>query len=341
MDTYDGSMSFYVADPADPLIRAWSGIFPEVFKPLDLMPADLRAHLRVPEELFNIQTITYARYHVTDPSSFYQGNDLWTIPQSNAAAASGQLPMEAYYVTMRMPGEASPEFLLLQPMVPQQRPNMIAWVAARSDGGNYGKVNVFQFPPDTSIFGPAQIQSRISQNPAISAQVSLWDQAGSQVLYGNLIVIPVQDSIIYLEPIYLQSTGSSNSIPEFTKIVVASPTTVAWGNSLSEALTALLAGGTGADKTNGPTPTPGPNPSPGATPGPQPSGGPLPADVAALVEYANQHYDAAQAALRAGDFATYGTEIAKVEQALRQLSVKTGTPAPSAAPATPAPSPVP
>ncbi len=328
MDAYDGSMSFYVNDPTDPLIRAWSGVFPDLFKSLDAMPEGLRPHLRVPEELFNIQTSVYGRYHVTDTNAFYQGNDLWTVPTSQTGADTGQLPLEAYYVTMRMPGKSSPEFLLLQPMVPRQRPNMIAWVAARNDGAERGTVKVFQFPRESSIFGPAQIQARITQDPVISAQVSLWDQAGSNVVYGNLIVVPVQDSIIYLEPIYLQATGAA--IPEFTKIVVASPTTVAWGNSLGEALTTLLAGGTGGLQP-GPSPTPGGTPVPTPTPAGTP--GPLPSDVGALVQYANQHYEAAQAALRAGDFATYGVEIAKVQDALKRLSALTATPPP----ATPAP----
>ncbi|MFH0751300.1 MAG: UPF0182 family protein, partial [Chloroflexota bacterium] len=229
-DAYDGTLTFYVADPSDPLIRAWQGVFPTLFRPLDDLPDGLRRHLRVPEELFNVQTQVFAPYHVTDPLVFYQGDDLWTVPQVTPGAGTNQLPQEAYYVYMRMPGEAEPEFLLLQPMVPAKRPNMIAWIAARNDGDEYGNVRVYRFPRDTSIFGPTQIEARIDQDPIISAQISLWNQSGSQVVRGNLIVVPVQDTIIYLEPIYLQSTGSA--IPEFTKIVVASPTKIVWGDSL-------------------------------------------------------------------------------------------------------------
>jgi hypothetical protein len=327
MDAYDGTMTFYVADPSDPLIRAWQGVFPTLFKPISEMPASLRAHVRVPEELFNVQTRMFARYHVTDPLTFFQGDDLWTVPQ-NPTSETGQLPLEAYYVYMRMPGEANPEFLLLQPMVPKARPNMIAWVAARNDGSEYGKVRVYRFPRDTSIFGPTQIEARIDQDPVISAQLTLWSQAGSQVVRGNLIVVPVQDSIIYLEPVYLQSTGSA--LPEFTKIVVASPTRVVWGNSLEEALTSLLAG---TGPSPGPTPTPAPTPSPGGSPAPTASPGttPLPSDVQALVTYANERFAAAQAALQRGDFATYGTEIAEVEKTLHQLAILTGG-SPSPAP---------
>lgn len=330
MDAYDGRMTFYVADPLDPLIRAWQGVFPALFRPLSDMPSGLRPHLRVPEELFNVQTRVFARYHVTDPLTFFQGDDLWTVPQ-NPTSDTGQLPLEAYYVYMRMPSETEPEFLLLQPMVPAKRPNMIAWVAARNDGDAYGTVRVYRFPRDTSIFGPVQIEARIDQDPIISSQITLWSQAGSQVIRGNLIVIPVQDSILYLEPIYLQSTGSA--IPEFTKIVVASPTRVVWGDTLGEALDALLAGTT---PTPSPSPgaTPGATPGPGASPPPPPTAGPgttpRPDDVRALVDYANERYAAAQDALRRGDFATYGVEMAEVEKTLRQLQVLTGaaTPAP-------------
>ena len=324
MDAYDGTMTFYVADSSDPLIRAWQGVFPTLFRPLDELPQDLQSHLRVPEELFNVQTRVFARYHVTDPLVFFQGDDLWTVPQNAAGAGTNQLPQEAYYVYMRMPGESEPEFLLLQPMVPATRPNMISWVAARNDGAEYGNVRVYRFPRDTSVFGPVQIEARIDQDPIISAQVSLWSQAGSQVIRGNLIVIPVQDSIIYLEPIYLQSTGSA--IPEFTKIVVASPTKIVWGDTLEEALTLLLAGGPGPV----PTPTPGPTPGPGASPTPAPTSGPGPGvtpqpdDIQALIRYANERYVAAQDALRRGDFSTYGVEIAEVERTLRQLEILTG-----------------
>jgi uncharacterized membrane protein (UPF0182 family) len=261
---------------------------------------------------------------------------LWTVPQNQATSATGQLPLEAYYVNMRMPGADKTEFLLLQPMVPKSRPNMIAWVAARNDAPNYGAVEVFKFPPDTSVFGPAQIEARIDQEPAISSQLTLWNQSGSTVVRGNLIVVPVQDSIIYLEPIYLQSTGSA--IPEFTKIVVASPTRVVWGDTLSEALTALLAGsGPSPSASPGvsPSPSPGISPPPAASAIPGPSGGPgvtpQPNDVKGLIDYANAHFEAAQAALRAGDFATYGVEIAKVQAALRQLGVVV-IPSPTPAP---------
>jgi len=323
MDAYDGSMTFYVADPSDPIIRAWQGVFPSVFHPLAEIPDDLRAHLRVPEDLFNVQTDLFGRYHVTDPETFFTENDRWTVPRGQASEQS--LPSEAYYVIMRMPGEPDPEFLLLQPMVPTSRPNMIAWIAARNDPEHYGGVRVYRFPTDTSVFGPAQIEARIDQDPIISAQVTLWSQSGSNVVRGNLIVVPVGDTLIYLQPIYLQSTSAR--FPEFQRIVVASPTKVVWARTLGESLELLLQNG----GSPGPTPSPGTTPSPGptATPGPTP-GTDLPTDVAGLVAYANAHFEAAQAALRAGDFAAYGREIELVRQALAQLDELAGpTPTPA------------
>jgi uncharacterized membrane protein (UPF0182 family) len=276
---------------------------------------------------------------VTDPATFYTNNDLWTVPAP--ATSTQSLPNEAYYVMMRMPGADKAEFLLLQPMIPKSRPNMIAWIAAQNDPGVRGNTTVFRFPSESSIFGPAQVEAQIDSDPVISAQTTLWDQSGSTVVRGNLIVVPVGGSLIYLQPVYLQS--ASSKFPAFQRIVVASPRNIVWGSTLQEALNLLLAKEAGGSP--GPSPTPGPTPTPGpsATPGP---GGSLPpsADVQQLVNYANQHFELAQAALRDGDFARYGAEIELVKQALAQLEILTGgaSPAPSL-PALPsaAPSPAP
>ncbi len=331
MNAYDGSMTFYVADPTDPIVRAYEGIFPGLFTPLASMPADLQAHLRVPEDLFNVETNQFAKYHVTDTAAFYSNSDLWTVPANPGGSQS--LPTEAYYVVMRLPDQPKAEFLLLQPMVPKSRPNMIAWIAARNDGSNRGQVLVYQFPQDTSVLGPNQIEAKIDAEPTISSQVSLWDQAGSKVIKGNLIVIPLQDSLIYLQPIYLQSANAA--FPQLQKVVLATSTTVVWGDTLDQALRLLLAGGfpgsngAAGGGSGGPSASPGPGASPGPTASPGP-GQALPADVQALVGYANLHFERAQAALRAGDFATYGSEIALVRDALARLATLTGgSPAPS------------
>ncbi len=337
MDAYDGTMSFYVADPSDPLIRAYEGIYPSLFHPLDQMPVQLQAHLRTPEEQFNVQARVYARYHVTNTQSFYNKDDLWTIP-TNPPGASQQLPPEAYYVIMRMPDQKDTEYLLLQPMVPAQRPNMISWIAARNTPNSLGQVRVYQLPRDTSIFGPTQIEARIDQDPVISSQVTLWSQAGSEVIRGNLIVVPVGDTIVYLEPIYLQSTASA--FPQFTKIVVATSTTVEWADTLQGALEKVIANEPSASPSPGVSPSPGTSPAPGGSPTPRPtpspSTEPLPGDVNGLVAYANVHFALAQDALRTGDFATYGAEMKLVEAALAELSRLTGaSPAPTVVPSLP------
>ncbi len=340
VDAYDGTMHFYISDPDDPIIRAYAGVFPDLFEPMDAMPTDLQAHLRVPEELFNVQTRMFGRYHVTDIQQFIQKNDLWSVPEQTSEQT---LPSEAYYVEMRLPNEEGVEFLLLQPMVPTQRPNMIAWIAARMDAPNYGQTQVYRFPSDTTVFGPAQIEARIDQDPAISAQISLWNQSGSDVIRGSLIVVALDDSLIYLQPVYLQSTGSA--FPEFKRIVVASPRQVVWAESLGDALQQLVSaetsrppGGPSPSPSGGPGPSASPGPASSATPGPTPSVL-LPSDVTGLIAYANVHFEAAQAALRAGDFSTYGDEMALVEAALRQLQILApGLAAPTLAPAdSPAP----
>jgi uncharacterized membrane protein (UPF0182 family) len=288
---------------------------------MDQMPAGLRDHLRVPEELFNVQTRVFGRYHVTNPQQFFRNDDLWTVPTGTTSEQT--LPSEAYYVVMRMPGETSAEFLLLQPMVPVNRPNMIAWIAARNDAPNYGATRVYRFPAESTVFGPTQIEARIDQDPIISQQVSLWNQSGSKVIRGNLIVIPLGQSLIYLQPVYLQSTATS--FPAFQRIVVATTRNVAWGPTLGEAMGLLLraeAGANGPTPSPTPSPSPGPSASPGTTPVPTPSSGPvepLPADVPGLIAYAKLHFDLAQTALRAGDFARYGEEIGRVQAALDRL----------------------
>ena len=342
MNAYDGSTSFYVADPNDPIIKAWQGVFPGVYKPITDMPAALQSHIRYPQDFFNAQTTMFGKYHVTDPGVFYQGVQFWQVPQSKGGSSSGpeQLPLESYYVQMRVPGKNTDDFMLLQPMVLQSRNNMIAWVAAYNDyPKTYGQVSVFDFPENANIFGPVQIQSLLQQNKDISQQITLWEGAGSHVVMGNLLVIPLQDTLMYVEPVYLQS--QSNALPVFQKVVVGTPTQVVWGNSLSDALSQIYAGqgatsGGGAGGSPGPsasgipvaTATPGVSATPGATPSALPSVN-LSGNAQQLIAEANSHYQAAQDALKAGDLGKYQTEMNIVGQILNQLGQSLGTPAPS------------
>ena len=322
VDAYDGTVRLYINDPSDPLIATWAAVYPSLFTSLVELPPALDPHLRYPEGLFNVQTGMYEAYHVTEPTTFYQGDNLWTGP-NGPTGQSHVLPSEAYYVQMRLPGADATEYLLMQPMVPARRPNMIAWIAARNDGDARGQVRVYQLPADTSIFGPAQIEARIDQTPEIASQITLWDQAGSSVIRGNLIVVPVGGSFVYLSPIYLQSTGSA--FPQFTKIVVATPSKVAWADTLAEALRLAVGEDTsGPDSTprTARTPRPAATPPPVATPGP--GDGQLPDDVNALIAFANDHFARAQRAIGAGDYVTYGEEMALVQAALEKLAQLTG-----------------
>jgi uncharacterized membrane protein (UPF0182 family) len=322
IDAYDGTTRFYINDPNDPLIATWSAIYPTLFSPLADLPLQLDPHLRYPEGMFNVQTGMFSAYHVTEPTTFYQGDNLWTVPVSGSQN-SQILPSEAYYVQMRLPSEADTEYLLMQPMVPARRPNMIAWIAARNDRDARGEVSVYQLPADTSIFGPAQVEARIAQTPEIAAQITLWDQAGSSVIRGNLIVVPVGGSFVYLSPVYLQSTSSA--FPQFTKIVVATPSKVVWADTLEQALQRAVGEGPDIVVPN-PTPGPGRTPGPQATPAPvgTPSADGLPTDVNGLIRFANEHFERAQQAMGGGDFEAYGREMALVQRALDRLAELSG-----------------
>ena len=356
MDAYDGTMSFYVSDPTDPMIQAWQGVFPGVFKPMADMPSDLKPHLRYPVDMFDAQTAQFANYHVTDPGVFYQRNDLWQVPTNSSGSTGGptQLPLESYYVQMRVPGDASPEFVLLQPMVPNGRNNMIAWVAAHMDPATYGQISVFDFPRDLNVYGPVQMESLIAQTPAISQQITLWNTNGSKVTLGNLLVIPLKESLLYVEPVYL--AAQSNALPAFQKVVVTNGSTIVWGSTLQDALTQLYAAeaanpgaspSPGGSPAPGASPSPGASPAPGASPSPNPGASPTPTatpgatgtpgasstplstNAQVLIAEASQHYAAAQDALGKKDLATYQKEMDIVGQILAQLGQVVGTPAPS------------
>ncbi len=232
VDAYHGSVDFYVADDQDPLIKTYAQIFDGVFKPLDEMPEGLRAHVRYPVDFFNVQAGMYMAYHMQDPTVFYNKEDMWTLPKE---LYDGQArPMQSYYLIMKLPEEDSAEFVLLVPFAPTNKDNMISWLAARSDGDDYGKLILYQFPKQKLIFGPRQIESRIDQDPEISQQLTLWDQGGSRVVRGNLLVIPIEDSLMYVEPLYLQAETSE--LPELKRVIVSYENRIAMETTLDLAL---------------------------------------------------------------------------------------------------------
>ena len=321
VDAYDGTVRFFLADPDEPIVAAYARIFPGLFEPMDAMPDELVAHLRYPEDLFAAQNEAYRLYHLqpTDggATTYYNQDDRWAIPE-DVATGTGE-PMEPYYVTMRIPGEDAAEFVLIQPMVPEGRANMIAWVAARMDPGFYGERIAFRFPTDTSTQGPAQIEARIDQNDAIAAQFGVWSRSGSSIIRGNLLVLPIgDDGLIYVEPIFLQAEGAP--FPEFVRVIMVDQRRVAFAETVEEGLRQLL-GEAEPPPVEEPDPTE-PSPSPGESPGESP--GPLPSDAAGLVAEAQRLYDEAQVALDAGDLGTYQDRVDALADVLDALEALAG-----------------
>ncbi len=236
IDAYNGDVSFYIADPEDPIIQTWSKIFPNFFKSLDAMPTTLRSHLRYPIDLFNIQSERLLSYHMTDPQVFYNQEDLWRIPQEIYAGQSQ--PVEPYYIIMKLQKETSEEFILLHPYTPTGRNNLIGWLAGRSDGDQYGKLLLYQFPKQQLIYGPEQIEALINQDPVISQQISLWNQKGSRAVQGNLLVIPIEQSLLYVEPLYIEA--EQNSLPTLVRVIVVYQNQIIMAQNLKEALDAIF-----------------------------------------------------------------------------------------------------
>jgi len=236
IDAYNGSVFFYIADPQDPIINSWKTIFPELFKPLKEMPVNLVSHIRYPVDFYSIQSERLLTYHMTDPQVFYNREDQWQLPTE----IYGNKPklVEPYYLIMKLPTEATEEFILLLPFTPTQRPNLIAWLAARSDGENYGKLLLYQFPKQELVYGIEQIEALINQDPVISQQISLWNREGSRALQGNLLVIPIERSLLYVEPLYLEAT--ENSLPILARVIVAYQNRIVMAETLEQALNAIF-----------------------------------------------------------------------------------------------------
>ena len=323
IDAYNGSVALYVSDPGDPLIRTYQRIFPGLFKPLAAMPADLRLHIRYPEDLFLVQAQLYRAYHMDTPEVFYNREDLWQFPRQpggsdfsgireilrhpGGVAGEGlrDTPrMAPYYMIMRLPGEAHAELVLMLPMAPSQRENMIAWLAARCDPPDYGKVVVYEFPKDKLVYGPFQIEARIQQNTEISQQISLWNQMGSRVIRGHLMVVPIENSILYVSPLYLRA--ATGQLPELKRVIAAYGDRVVMEETLGAALAALF-------KDTAPAPA---RPAEAAV-----ASGAGPPDARAREALA--HYDRALERLKAGDWSGFGAEL----DALRPLLEALGRPA--------------
>jgi uncharacterized membrane protein (UPF0182 family) len=232
VNMYDGSVQFYVMDPKDPILAAYQRAFPGVFKPLDQLSPDLTSHLRYPEDLFAIQADEYKTFHMTDPQVFYNREDLWAAPNETYAGEKG--PMEPYYILMKLPGSDTLEYLLMTPFTPQNRNNMISWMAARCDLPDYGTKLFYELPKEKLVYGPNQIEAMIDQNPTISQQLTLWDQKGSRVIRGKLIVTPIENSFVYVVPIYLQAAGEN--FPQLKRVIAVTGDKVVMAPTLDEAI---------------------------------------------------------------------------------------------------------
>jgi uncharacterized membrane protein (UPF0182 family) len=332
IDAYNGTTNFYVFDNADPMITAYRSVFPALFQDASNMPADLRAHVRYPETLFKAQAEVYGLYHTQNANVFFQREDIWSVAnrisvdeQSNNKEMQ---PIDPYFVLMQLPEEKdADEFVLILPFTPANRNNMIGWLAGRSDGENYGKLVAYNFPRGRLIDGPVQIEARIDQNAQLSAQFSLWNQQGSRVIRGHLLVIPMGRSLLFLEPIYLQATSSP--MPELRLVVLATQERLGYGTNFAEAMTSLFgdAGAppvqTSTEKQPGPAPVASPGASPGSgAPQPKPAAvaSPTPSEsVQQLINRAVQEFEEYQRLTSQGKLGEAGQKLEQHKRTLDEL----------------------
>jgi len=312
IDAYDGTTRFHLIDAKDPVAATMAKVFPGLFEPLAAMPEDLRTRLRYPQGIFSLQAAMFATFHMTNPSTFYNREDQWDVPSLDQGKG-GARPIVPYYTIMKLPGETDAEYIQMLPYTPRQKDNLAAWMVARSDGGNYGQLMVFQFPKQTVIFGPRQVAARISQDQVIAPQITLWNQQGSEVIQGNLLVIPIEESLLYIRPLYLRAAGGR--IPELKRVIVAYQNHIVMEATLDVALERLFPTRDGGQRATG-----------GARPAPQRAvesgSGAEPFSDAA--SEAQQHYQRALEAQRAGDWARYGEEIRLLGESLKRLNAPPG-----------------
>jgi uncharacterized membrane protein (UPF0182 family) len=309
VDAYHGHTQLYIADESDPLIRTYASIYPGTLKPLAEMPEGLRAHIRYPEDIFKLQSHVYSTYHMDQPQIFYNKEDLWTVASMGGADGKTQV-MDPYYTIMKLPGGRSEEFILMLPFTPKNKNNLAAWMAARSDGEHYGKLVVYRFPKQKQVYGPQQMVARANQDPEISRQISLWSQRGSSVNLGTLMVIPIEESLIYVQPLYLRA--ESGRIPELRRVIVGAEERIAMEPTLEASLARLF-----GEAPAGDLKPPSSESKPGETLAttPQPT-----APAVNLAEQAKQHYDRAIQAQREGDWSRYGDEIKRLGSVIDQMS---------------------
>lgn len=301
IDAYNGDTSYYLVNEEDPIAATYAKIYPMLFKSFDQMPESLKSHIRYPNVMFNIQANVYKRYHMKDVKIFYQGEDLWEI--SNEIFGTQEVPMTPQYYIMKLPGESTVEFINSIPYTPTGKRNMTGLLVARNDGEYYGELVLYQFPKDRIIYGPMQIESQIDQSPEISKEFSLWNSSGSTYIRGNMFVIPIEDSLVYVEPVYLEA-ANTGSLPEVKRVIVAYGDRIAYEPTLGGALDSLFGTGTGTTQ------------EPGDQDKPQANGD---SSVEELIRLANEAFKNATAAQQSGDWSSYGQYLRQLEQYLNRL----------------------
>jgi uncharacterized membrane protein (UPF0182 family) len=317
VDAYNGTIVAYIADPSDPLIRTYARIFPGIMKPFSAMPADIRTHVRYPRDLFRIQVALYSTYHMDEPKTFYNREDQWQVPTGGDQKDAEDRYMR--HLVMRLPEETRAEYIYMAPYTPRGKNNLAAWMIARNDGANYGKLRVYRFPKQSLVYGPDQIAARINQDTEISRQLTLWDQRGSEVIRGELLVIPIEEALIYVQPIYLR--GQGGQLPELKRVVVAFQDRVVMSETFETGLAQLFSGDVGVTSQLAST-------GAAATADTAARGAPVSAPATAapaasnaqLLREAQDHYQRAISAQRSGDWATYGQEIQRLGDALKRLN---------------------
>jgi len=320
IDAYNGTTDFYLLDEEDAVAVTYSRIFPDLFKPFDQMPQGLKEHIRYPETLFDIQAEIFRDYHMENPQVFYNREDAWGIALEQYGNET--LELESSYQVIRLPGKEEAEFIITVPYTPINKNNMVAFLVARNDGDKYGEMIIYKLPKNKLIYGPMQIETRISQDTEISRQLSLWDQRGSEVIRGNLLVIPIEDSLLYVEPMFMKASGE-NSLPEMRRVIVAYQDTIVMEETLAEALAAIFGeADTGTRPPSGPEvpEEPGISEEP-AGPGEIPEG--TGESLEELIRSANQFFENAQEASKTGNWAQYGQYLQRLEEVLNAMQQRT------------------
>lgn len=335
IDAGTGETTFYRTGEPDPIADAYGRIYDDLFTPIDKTPGAVSSHFRYPELLYERQSEAYATVHVDEPGIFYTGEDRWSVPPPLASAEAienrpnAETTMPAYYMTLPLPGEATVDFSIVRPFVPggnRPQQTMTGWMAGRSDRDGRLTLYAYAFPRQSQVFGPSQVEARINQEPTISRELTLWSQSGSQVIFGNLLVLPINDTVIYIQPLYLRSTGGSG-IPELTRVIIATRDEVVIGDTVAAAYMQLT--GTADPVVAGDPAAPAADPDSGLSP-----------TVGEAVDRANDAYERGQAALATGDWTAYGEAQADLATALNDLETLTGSPDPTAiSDGTPTPAP--